>query len=198
MENNIISLTAQIVSAHVAANNISVGQLPGLIRDVHGALATVGQAPAEPIKAEPAVAVKKSVFADHILCLDCGAEPQDAQAPPCQRSPDDAGRVSGQMEPASIIPDGRRLNMPRRVRSSPRTAGWVGRWRLRCRRRNAVVRGKVKTSARRSDARGGYLPAPASAPTDLRDHSPAAVTQNESDVEWWARCQSPGWAKARN
>ena len=73
MENHIISLTAQIVSAHVAANNISVGQLPGLIRDVHGALSTAGQAPAEPIKAEPAVAVKKSVFTDRILCLDCGA-----------------------------------------------------------------------------------------------------------------------------
>jgi predicted transcriptional regulator len=77
VENEIISLTAQIVSAHVAANDISVGQLPGLIRDVHQALTTAGQAPAEPIKAdpikaEPAVAVKKSVFADHILCLDCG------------------------------------------------------------------------------------------------------------------------------
>ena len=72
MENEIIGLTAQIVSAHVAANDISVGQLPGLIRGVHQALTTAGQAPAEPIKAEPAVAVKKSVFADHILCLACG------------------------------------------------------------------------------------------------------------------------------
>ena len=72
MENEIISLTAQIVSAHVAGNDILVGQLPGLIREVHQALATAGQAPAEPIKAEPAVAVKKSVFADHIVCLDCG------------------------------------------------------------------------------------------------------------------------------
>ena len=73
MENKIISLTSQIVSAHVSANDVSVGQLPGLIRDVHQALTTAGQAPAEPIKAEPAVGVKKSVFADHILCLDCGA-----------------------------------------------------------------------------------------------------------------------------
>jgi predicted transcriptional regulator len=46
--------------------------LPGLIRIVHQALATVEQAPAEPATAEPAVSVKKSVFADHILCLDCG------------------------------------------------------------------------------------------------------------------------------
>jgi predicted transcriptional regulator len=35
-------------------------------------LATVEQVSVEPIKVEPAVGVKKSVFADHILCLDCG------------------------------------------------------------------------------------------------------------------------------
>ena len=72
MENEIVSLTARIVSAHIANNNVSIEQLPGLIRDVHQALATVGQAPAEPIKAEPAVDVKKSVFPDHIICLECG------------------------------------------------------------------------------------------------------------------------------
>jgi predicted transcriptional regulator len=73
MKNKIISLTAQIVSAHVAANDISVGQLPGLIRDVYQALSTTEQASDEPIKVEPAVAVKKSVFGDQIICLDCGA-----------------------------------------------------------------------------------------------------------------------------
>ena len=77
MENEIISLTAQIVSAHVTANDVSVSQLPGLIRDVHETLATiaqasVGQTKAEPIRAEPAEDPKNSVFADHILCLDCG------------------------------------------------------------------------------------------------------------------------------
>lgn len=72
MEDEIVSLTANIVSAHIANNNVSVDLLPGLIRDVHHALATVGQTPAEPIKAEPAVDVKKSVFPDHIICLECG------------------------------------------------------------------------------------------------------------------------------
>ena len=83
MEDEIVSLTARIVSAHIANNNVSVDQLPGLIRDVHQALATVGQAPAEPIKAEPAVDVKKSVFPDHIVCLECGASMTDAQTPSC-------------------------------------------------------------------------------------------------------------------
>jgi predicted transcriptional regulator len=72
VEAQIIDLTAHIVSAHVAANEVSPDQLPALIRAVHQTLATVGQAPSEPIKAEPAVAAKKSVFADHIVCLDCG------------------------------------------------------------------------------------------------------------------------------
>jgi predicted transcriptional regulator len=49
-----------------------VQQLPEFIRAVYQTLATVGQAPVEPIKAKAAVDAKKSVFADHILCLDCG------------------------------------------------------------------------------------------------------------------------------
>jgi predicted transcriptional regulator len=72
MKNKLINLTAQIVSAHVAANEIVVGQLPSLIRDVYQELATQGQASGEPIKAEPAVAEKNSDFVDHIVCLECG------------------------------------------------------------------------------------------------------------------------------
>jgi predicted transcriptional regulator len=72
VEHQIITLAADIVSAHVANNDVAVNQLAGLIREVHHVLATVEQAPVDPTKAEPAVAVKKSVFADHILCLDCG------------------------------------------------------------------------------------------------------------------------------
>jgi predicted transcriptional regulator len=73
VDDQIKNLTADIVSAHIANNDVSADQLPGLIRDVHQALATVGQTPAEPIKSEPAVDVKKSVFPDHLICLECGA-----------------------------------------------------------------------------------------------------------------------------
>ena len=72
MEHQIITVTANIVSAHVANNDVAVNQLAGLIRNVHQALATVEQASSEPATVEPAVSVKKSVFADRILCLDCG------------------------------------------------------------------------------------------------------------------------------
>jgi predicted transcriptional regulator len=73
VDDQIKRLTADIVSAHIANNDVSADQLPGLIRDVHQALATAGEAPAAPIKAEPAVDVKKSVFPDHLICLECGA-----------------------------------------------------------------------------------------------------------------------------
>jgi predicted transcriptional regulator len=69
---HIISLTAQIVSAHVANNGVAVQQLPAFIRGVYQTLATVGQAPVKTIKPKAAVDAKKSVFADHILCLACG------------------------------------------------------------------------------------------------------------------------------
>jgi predicted transcriptional regulator len=72
MEEQIMDLTAHIVSAHVAANDVSPDQLPEFIRAVYQTLATVGQAPVEPPKAEPAVSSKKSVFPDHLVCLDCG------------------------------------------------------------------------------------------------------------------------------
>ena len=72
MDDKIISLTVKIVSAYVAANDAAAVQIPGLIRDVHQALSTVGQPAVEPLAAEPAVAPEKSVFADHIICLDCG------------------------------------------------------------------------------------------------------------------------------
>jgi predicted transcriptional regulator len=72
MEIEILKLTARIVWAHIADHDVSADQLPSLIRDVHGTLATVGQTPPEAPNAVPAVDVEKSVFAGHILCLDCG------------------------------------------------------------------------------------------------------------------------------
>jgi hypothetical protein len=105
VKDQIIDLTAQIVSAHVAANDVLPDQLPALIRDVHEALSTVGQAPAEPVKAEPAVAANRSVFADHILCLDCGGNFKMLKAPPLDRPSNDAGRIPNQMGSATVIPD---------------------------------------------------------------------------------------------
>ena len=68
----LLGLATEIVSAHVRNNAIASNQLPGLIQKVFDALATVDQVTAAPPKAEPAVPVKRSVLADHIICLDCG------------------------------------------------------------------------------------------------------------------------------
>ena len=68
----LLGLATEIISAHVSHNAVAPEELPGLIQQVFNALATVGQATAASPKAEPAVPVKKSVLANHIVCLDCG------------------------------------------------------------------------------------------------------------------------------
>lgn len=67
-----LELTAQIVSAHVSNNDVEPDQLPALIQDVYRALLSAGEPVEGPKTREPAVPVKKSVFNDHIVCLECG------------------------------------------------------------------------------------------------------------------------------
>jgi predicted transcriptional regulator len=67
-----LALTAQIVSAHVGHNSLPTEALPSLIKLVHAALANIGAAPAETLRSEPAVPIKKSVFPDYIVCLEDG------------------------------------------------------------------------------------------------------------------------------
>jgi predicted transcriptional regulator len=67
-----LALTAQIVSAHVSNNSVTTDALPALIQDVYRTLAGVGRDPVMPEKPQPAVPAKKSVFADHIICLEDG------------------------------------------------------------------------------------------------------------------------------
>jgi predicted transcriptional regulator len=69
---DVLGLTAQIVSAHVSNNSVTPDALPALIQEVYRTLAGIGREPAAPDKPQPAVPVKKSVFADHIICLEDG------------------------------------------------------------------------------------------------------------------------------
>jgi predicted transcriptional regulator len=69
---SILSLAAQIVSAHVSNNGIAADDLPKLINAVHQALAHAGEEATKPPIPDPAVDVKRSVRADQIICLDCG------------------------------------------------------------------------------------------------------------------------------
>lgn len=70
---SLVTLTADIVAAHVSNNSIAVSDLPGLIAGVHGALAGLGKASEEPtVKQEPAVSIRSSVKPDFIVCLEDG------------------------------------------------------------------------------------------------------------------------------
>jgi len=69
---DVLGLTAQIVSAHVSNNSIGADALPNLIQEVYRTLAGVGKEQVLPDKQQPAVPVKKSVFPDHIICLEDG------------------------------------------------------------------------------------------------------------------------------
>lgn len=69
---DVLGLTAQIVSAHVSNNSVAPDALPGLIQEVYRTLAGVGKDTVLPDKPQPAVPVKKSVFPDHIVCLEDG------------------------------------------------------------------------------------------------------------------------------
>ncbi len=74
MADEVLGLTAQIVSAHVTKNPVSVEDLPALIREVYKTLSSVGEVAAPVEAAKPAVAVTKSVFPDYIVCLEDGKQ----------------------------------------------------------------------------------------------------------------------------
>ena len=59
MNETLITLTSDIVAAHVSNNSVSVGDLPTLITNVYGALSGLGQAaPEVETPPEPAVSIR--------------------------------------------------------------------------------------------------------------------------------------------
>lgn len=75
-QHELIGLTADIVAAYVSNNPVPIASLPALIESMHATLASLAVAkepepePKEPQK--PAVNPKRSVHADHIVCLEDG------------------------------------------------------------------------------------------------------------------------------
>ena len=70
----LISLTADIVSAHLSNNSVAVNDVSALIQQVHNALTGLSGAgkEAEAKKQEPAVSIRSSVKPDFIVCLEDG------------------------------------------------------------------------------------------------------------------------------
>lgn len=68
----LVSLTADIIAAHVSNNSVAISDLPALISATYGALAGLGQAPAapaEPEKPKGAVSVRASIKPDYLVSM---------------------------------------------------------------------------------------------------------------------------------
>ena len=73
MNETLITLTSDIVAAHVSNNSVSVEDVPTLISNVYGALSGLGKsAPVAEERPEPPVSVRASVKPDYIVCLEDG------------------------------------------------------------------------------------------------------------------------------
>ncbi|MBD3732408.1 MAG: MucR family transcriptional regulator [Sphingopyxis sp.] len=75
MENSetLVTLTADIVAAHVSNNSVAISDIALVIRSVHEALAGLAsKAEPEPEPQQPAVSVRASVKPDYIVCLEDG------------------------------------------------------------------------------------------------------------------------------
>jgi predicted transcriptional regulator len=72
-EDTLLTLTADIVAAHVSNNSVAVNDLPNLIQNVHGALTGIASkgGAVEP-KPEPKVSIRASVKPDYVVCLEDG------------------------------------------------------------------------------------------------------------------------------
>ena len=69
----LLTLTADIVAAHVSNNSVAVNDLPNLIQNVHQALSVISAKSAAPEpRPEPKVPVRSSVKPDFIVCLEDG------------------------------------------------------------------------------------------------------------------------------
>ena len=70
---DLVSLTADIVSAHISHNDVATADLGALIASAHAALVNARAPPASvEVKAEPAVPIRSSVKLDYIVCLEDG------------------------------------------------------------------------------------------------------------------------------
>ncbi len=75
-EDDILKMVTEIVAAFVSKNSVAASELPGIIKNVHATLGGFanGTSPVEGGTAPrpPAVAVRKSVQPDYIVCLEDG------------------------------------------------------------------------------------------------------------------------------
>ena len=73
-EDDLLRMTAEVVSAYVSNNTLATGQLADVIQAVYNSLrgleGQIGEPPPEPLK--PAVPIRKSITPDYLVCLEDG------------------------------------------------------------------------------------------------------------------------------
>lgn len=74
MQETLITLTVDIIAAHVSNNSVAAADIPQLIENVHASLASLRSPVAEPVaeRPAPAVTVRASIKPDYIVCLEDG------------------------------------------------------------------------------------------------------------------------------
>jgi predicted transcriptional regulator len=73
MRETLITLTSDIVAAHVSNNSVAVGDVSTLISNVYTALAGLEAPVAAPdVLPEPAVSIRSSIKNEYIVCLEDG------------------------------------------------------------------------------------------------------------------------------
>jgi len=75
-EDQTLRMAVDIVTAYLSNNPLPAATIPDLIATVHGALANIGRPSddAPQTNRKPAVAVRKSVTPDYIVCLEDGKQ----------------------------------------------------------------------------------------------------------------------------
>ena len=72
---DLVTLTSDIVAAHVSNNRASVEEIGKLVGTVFEALGGLGMdASPETVQKSPVVSVRASVKEDYIVCMECGAK----------------------------------------------------------------------------------------------------------------------------
>ncbi len=71
---DVLQMTTQVVAAYVGHNSVGEAQIPEVIKSVYASLAGLnGHAElAAKAKQKPAVAIKKSITPDYLICLEDG------------------------------------------------------------------------------------------------------------------------------
>ena len=108
MNETLITLTSDIVAAHVSNNNVSSDEVTALINNVYKAFAGLG-APAEPeaTPLKPAVSARASVKPDKVICMDCGMELQMLKR---QLAPTATSKPEAPLTPQDVIELRQRCN----------------------------------------------------------------------------------------